>query len=280
MPEILHTQTGLEIRRNDKNRFCVIRLHYTADPTKRSDAWKTEARSGMSKAKWDREYEIDYTALFGQKVFPQIIDREDEIVVKAKDFPTFPPGQQFWGGFDYGILNPSSFHVYTIHEGVTYSVWELFEQCRNLPEFVAKMKLCPYWGMIKVIAGDVTLWSTTQQTKIGAVSVHQLFADEGVHNMVKGSQDDTAWLQMMGKHWGRESVTFKIFENCQNQIREFKTAIYVSMSERMALTHNYKEQVVDRDNHSLDDCKYFMLMGVAQQRKDLKLPIMVRRWMN
>ena len=62
---------GIQTWDNPRNGFHVIRLHYTADPKKRSPAWKTEAMKGMSSRAWRREYEIDFAAPEGEPVIPE-----------------------------------------------------------------------------------------------------------------------------------------------------------------------------------------------------------------
>lgn len=56
--------------------FHVLRLRYDADPdkdpaTEQGRRWLKQAESGMSDARWRKEYEIDYGALGGQLVFPE-----------------------------------------------------------------------------------------------------------------------------------------------------------------------------------------------------------------
>jgi hypothetical protein len=56
--------------------FHVLRLHYSSDPdkdpaTEPGRLWMKQAKSGMSDARWRKEYEIDYGALSGQLVFPE-----------------------------------------------------------------------------------------------------------------------------------------------------------------------------------------------------------------
>jgi hypothetical protein len=259
-PEILHESEGLTIRRNAKNRFTVVTLRYTADPAKRSPEWRTEAHQGMSEPQWQKEYEIEYAALFGEKVFPEIATNRSLIVV-APPHPEIDRAAICWGGFDYGARNPSSFHVYTTVDGVIYSIWELFEPCKNIAEFASKMKACPWWGNIKYIAADPTFMrNKTQQTKAGGlVTVEALFVDEGVTKFVPGNQDEKTWLAIMRDHWKNPvDPTFRIFDCCANQVREFESAVFTSVSDRQAQTTNQYEEMVSKNNHSLDDCKYFM----------------------
>lgn len=60
---------GLKTWRNPLNRFCVIRLHRSADPRKRTLEWITKTRAGMDTANWLREYELVWEALNGRAVY-------------------------------------------------------------------------------------------------------------------------------------------------------------------------------------------------------------------
>ena len=82
----VHTEQ-MKIVKNDVNRFIVCTLHYTADPSKRSKDWQAEAKAGMSPARWDKEYEIDYVALYGQRVFPEIAANPPHARIVAKPKP-------------------------------------------------------------------------------------------------------------------------------------------------------------------------------------------------
>lgn len=279
-PVILHTQTGLTIKRNAINKFCVVTLHYTADPAKRSAAWKDEAARGMIPEKFQREYEINYTAVLGAKVFPEFTAKREAIIVEDP-LPDFGPNVRYWGGLDYGTYNAASFHVYTIVEGVTYSVFEIYHPCDNIPKFAQEMKEFPYWSKIRYIACDPDMMKNKAPQASGELtSVAELFAMHGVNKLVPGSHDEIAWVSMMRQHWNQdEEPTFRIFNICHNQIREFELAIYTNQSERQLMQTSYKEQIRNKDNHSLDDCKYFMLSHPNQQAQSgQQYGRMVDRW--
>lgn len=275
--EVLHQQTGLRIRRNRDNGFVVATLHFTADPRKRSAEWIKESKQGIPLAKWEREYNISYDSMLGEKVFPEIKDRAGEIVVSQGPFinDEWPRSIPMWGGFDYGQRNPSSFHVYTYHDGVTYAIWEMYEPCKNIVAFAKAMKECPYWDQVKYIACDPNLEKMTiSSTKNGGglQSTLQQFAELGVTKFQRGIQDEAAWLQIMQKHWCEPEVTFKILTCCPKMIEEFEGATFVSMTEKQLVDHNFKEQMVDKRNHALDDCKYFMNSRPNFKTRKVELP--------
>jgi hypothetical protein len=283
MPELLHEQTGLKIVRNDKNRFCVVTLHYTADPSKRDPAWIAEAKAGMPPARWAKEYEIDYEALYGARVFPEISVPNARIII-PEPYPEFPDNQFFWGGLDYGSRNPSSFHIYTIWEDCIYCIWELYEPCKNIPDFARKMLDCPYYDRIRYIAADPNIiYTKNTRNKFGdIVTMNDLLIEQGIRKCIPGNKDETSWVAMMRQHWADpEDPTFLIFSRCPNIIREFSVAVYSGETSRQQLSNTYRESIEDVNNHAMDDCKYFMnSRPKTLQRRNWKDPIMVKAYSN
>lgn len=282
MPTLLHSQQGLQIVKNDKNGFTVCTLHFSADPKKRSPEWKREAAQGLSKAKFEQEYEISYDAQMGERVFPEIRDRRDEIVIEEGPFieDKWPCDLPMWGGFDYGARNPSSFHIYTLHDGILYAIWELYEPCKNILSFSQRMKDCPYWGQLRYIASDPDIFSLKQRDmKSGLpINVASQFQSLGITKLIAGSTDEQGWITKVQRHWQGKDITFKILSSCRNMIQEFGEATYISMSDRQLETQNYREAMVDRHNHSLDDCKYFMNSLPQGGNRKVKLPSMVSNY--
>jgi hypothetical protein len=279
LPKILHQQQGLKIVQNDRNGFVVCTLHYTADPRKRGEKWMKEASQGLSKAKFEQEYEISYDAMQGERVFPEILSRRGEIIISEGPFldNVWPRDLPMWGGFDYGSLNPSSFHVYTLFDGVIYVIWELYEPCKNIILFAEKMKKCEYWDQLKYIAADPDIFNLKMRDMRSGlmVSVADNFRTLGITKLLPGNHDEAAWITKMQKHLQATNVTFKIFANCFKMIEEFEMATYVTMSERQLETQNYREAMVDRHNHSLDDCKYFINSVNGLKSRKVSLPNLI-----
>ena len=253
-PEILHEQEGLRIKRNPKNGFVVATLHYTADPAKRSQAWIDTVKQGMTTSKFEREYEISYTAQFGERVFPEVLEKRELIIV-----PDFDAEGPVWAGFDYGQRNPSSFHVYTWENGVFYAVWELYKPCKSIPEFAMEILNCPYYGRLKYISADPNMWTRNRNNAAGEPeNLANLFIKEGIKKMLPGSTDEGAFLGIIRKHWEQDDPTFKICQSCRYMIKEFEGATFQDYaSDKLSANANFKEAMRDKDNHALDDCKYF-----------------------
>lgn len=278
--EILHSSEGLDIYRNPENQFVICRIHYRADPKKRSPQWLKEAKAGMSPAKFAREYEIDFGAVFGERVFPEIQEHASYIIVPRSKQPTFPSDQIYYGGFDFGLRNPTSFHVYTLWEGVTYCVWELYEPCTNIIEMAAKIMGCPYWESIRFIAADPSINGLRHFDQEGnGASILDQFRDLGVKKFLLAPNKESDWLSLMRKHWrDPNNITFKIYEQCEAMIEEFRGAVFAD-AQKALLSANKKEAIADYNNHAMDDCKYYMLTNpVVFSNRQFKFPSMVSKW--
>lgn len=274
-PKVLHEQTGLRIVENSRNGFTVVTLHYTADPRKRSPEWLKASKQGLHPARWEQEFNISYDAVLGEKTFPEIRSRRHEIVIPEGPFMDnlWPGDLTMWGGFDYGTLNPSSFHVYTIFDGIMYALWELYEPCRNLIDFSQKILNCPYYHQLRYIAADPNIGNVKGQRDMktgNLMTVRQQFETLGIYKFLSGNQDESAWLAQMQKHWSGDTVTFKILDRCPKMIQEFEDATFVSMTARQLETQNYREAIVDKHNHALDDCKYFMNSFPTERNRQTK----------
>lgn len=276
-PEIIAEQTGLKIWRNARNAFVVCRLLYTADPNKRDPKWRVEAAHGMTPEQAARELDIDFTALLGAKVFPEITARRPEIVIEPIDFG---PDRKYWGGLDHGSRNPASFQVYTIDDGTLYCVWELYKPAPDVSAFAREMQEFPYWSSIRYIAADPDFFKPKHSTGHGMVALELQFREAGVRNLVKGdNQREREWITMMREHWAQDDPTYKIFNTCQNHISELETAIYINQSQHQLDTQNYREEISDWHNHSLDACKYLMLTKPQEQGAvQYQDPRLVERW--
>lgn len=282
MPEVLHNQKGLRIVQNDLNRFTVVTLHYTADPAKRSDAWRTEAAAGMNPAMFAKEYDMDYSALYGARVFPEFALHKSTIVVPDSEYQEFGPTQVFWGGFDFGSRNPSAFYVFTMIEGVIHVVWELYEPARTIPDLCQKILACPYYPNIKYIASDPTIiQQKTRTNRFGQfVTISELMGEYGIRKLIAGHTDESTWLAIMRKHWAMgDDPTFRIWARCPNLIREFENAIFQNQSQKELLTQTYKESMEDVNNHGMDAVKYFCNSRPTTTVYTRKDPRMWQRWM-
>lgn len=253
---------GLVRKRNSQGHL-VLRLHYSADPRK-DQAWaKKESdklMGGMSSLLWRREYEIDFGAGSGELVFPEFYDLEDIITCDPIELDdTF----QFFGGFDWGTRNPLSFHVYA--EDVNhqfYSVWEYYDDHKPVPYVAEVIKKCPYYDRIQWIAADPSIWTENIPKKDSFSSIASMLQDEEevgdyVIDKLTSAHDrsDVSGINKFKSMWSVRPPKFRIFRSCVNQISEFKNLKYPERKE----TVNETEKILDKNNHTWDDAKYFIL---------------------
>jgi hypothetical protein len=83
--------------------YTHLRIHYTADPRKDA-AWarkKAMSYGGFDAPKWRREFELDYYAVEGQRVYPML----SSVHVEPKDLTN--GDWSFFRGIDYGLRHPT-----------------------------------------------------------------------------------------------------------------------------------------------------------------------------
>ena len=106
-PEI---KKGIRKWKNYKNNFCVLMLHYTADPKKdpgrEGKEWYEKEKKGYATAMWEKEYEINFGTKSGKLIY-------------GSDFCDFSPSVHFKQSFklpepiehlislDFGQRNPT-----------------------------------------------------------------------------------------------------------------------------------------------------------------------------
>lgn len=95
-----------------KEGIHVLRVHYTADPEKRSKEWKENQKAGMREADWNQEYEIDFDVPIGKPFYPEF---RAEFHVAEKEI-TPNQSQPVGGGWDFG-LTPATVHVQVSPKG-------------------------------------------------------------------------------------------------------------------------------------------------------------------
>lgn len=81
----------------------ILRVHYTADPEKRSEEWQAKRREEMVSIRdFKREYEIDWTIAEGLGIYTEDFDRQFHVATEEiRPIPDVP----IVLGFDFG-LNP------------------------------------------------------------------------------------------------------------------------------------------------------------------------------
>jgi len=85
---------------NPKNKFCVVRVHYSVDPDKNNPEWIARAKEGISEKSWQREYEISYETFSGKAVYE---DFGEHLIAETSP----KPGDYVYRGWDFGYHRPA-----------------------------------------------------------------------------------------------------------------------------------------------------------------------------
>ncbi len=255
----------------------MLRVHYTADAAKDPDTeagmrWLRAELSGvpggMASAKWQQEYEINFAAGDGEKVWPAFESRmKPRIACEPFDIPDHWPVHC---GFDWGM---SCATVLTAHavESVDrmYQIDEIvMRDTPGDPLSVAKFaeiaKRRPWWDQVRGIVGDPNIWNRLPRAnESSSISIGDMFADEGMY-IGKGRNEpgvDMAYITMLNTYmWADlERPKFMIFEHCKTTLacyaRLRKKPVRVTANNDMAPS----EKIISKDVDQFDANKYIHL---------------------
>lgn len=97
---ITQVMQGLKTWRNPGNKFFVSRLHYNADPRKRTKEWKADAQSGVPYSEWMREYEIFWSSFDGVPVYQNHYSKSFHVSTESLQWAMEYPVIRGW---DFGL---------------------------------------------------------------------------------------------------------------------------------------------------------------------------------
>ena len=137
-PDYKVPMQGVRLWMNPKNKFVVLEIHYTSDPTKRDPSYKESIKNSMPLQQYLREYELHWDTYSGHPVFPEFAD-----IHILCDEPKPSVGLPMLCGFDWG-LTPAC--VVAQLEGTTLTVFKEFTAVnmgaeRFLPMVTAQLRL-------------------------------------------------------------------------------------------------------------------------------------------
>lgn len=266
--------------------FRVISIHYSADPDKdpathAGAAWfKRETSSivgGIQSAQWRSEMELDWEATGGDLVFPQFGAYRSKIVVPP--LSQIPSSWRLYGSFDYGHRNPSAFYVHAIdHDGDVWTVWEYYQAGDGYRDTARAIRACPYFGLLCTLpVADPSLFADTQQQTNDVKSIARLFYELDEKERILFARgkagpgcDVTFAEKINGEFWKdleHRAPRWRIFATCPKLIWELEKIRFAEWSSSMQEVKNLREQIVDRDNHGFDSCKYFFMQFFGTPRR-------------
>lgn len=97
--KVFFPMQGVKVWKNPKNKFTVLELHYSADPAKRGDSWKTAVKSSMPLRQYNQEYELAWESWAGLPVY----DSFNETLHGVQDKIDPHIGLPLLRGWDFGL---------------------------------------------------------------------------------------------------------------------------------------------------------------------------------
>jgi hypothetical protein len=254
-----------------KESFTVARLHYTADPDKCTPEAIAELEKGYPGgrlgAAWRKEMEIDFTAYSGQLLCYHILQQYRNKIIIDRPIEQY---EHKYGSLDWGRRNAASFHIYTVKENKhIHSAYEIYKHDTSLPDFCNLIKSLPFYHDLIWISADPSLWNRNQETKEGLRSLANMFMDNGITLLKGKSRDDELAINELLDRWYQLDIkesAFTISPKCPMQIWEFERLRYKELTTAMIEKSNPEETLVDKDNHSWDDWKYFISTWITEAK--------------
>lgn len=274
-PATVDVMRGVKTWRT-KNGLLVIWLHYSAIPERDpllNPKWaKRERKRYSSQARWDQEQEIQASAGGGERVFAEVMDAKRGLIVI--DDPNYQPSPywNYFGGFDYGKTNPTSFHIYCIDDdGDIVALGEHYQGGNLEPSsHAAIMREMFYFKRVSVIWCDPRIFDLVQAQRTGGYeSTAQLF---GIKIMRPGTRGESLMIGKVQEMWKESPPRLKIccprgisWEKkqegtfnfgCPNLLWELYNARFEEATAAQLLNKNAPEGIAQKNNHALDDLTY------------------------
>lgn len=280
----------IKVWTNPNNKFRVLAIHYSADPsknpaTKEWKIWYDEERKGMPKAKWNKEYEIDFSSKSGQLVF-------------GSEYCDFNPAIHFidsksvkWEllfSLDFGQSNPNAWLVWVYDKTWTlYIVDEYYKPA--IPSVATRemfLQFCWYMGKtedeIRKLNHDqkrdlfrdtfqiavidpttrsknrvkVSWWEETQ------FSVIEDFYDNWMELEPWNNDWDasiTRLREYMQLDWEQKSHIYIFADKCPKLCWELARYKYKEQTEWQSRTNNNSERPVKKNDHGIDSLRYMIM---------------------
>ena len=137
-PNYVVPMQGVRLWKNKKNKFAVLEIHYTADPTKRDPSYKESIKNSMPLQQYLREYELNWDTYSGMPVYPEFGD-----IHILHDEPAVSPGLPLLIAFDFGLTPAATVAQF---EGNTITFFKEFTAVnmgaeRFVPMVVSQLRL-------------------------------------------------------------------------------------------------------------------------------------------
>jgi hypothetical protein len=264
---------GLSFKRNARNGFACMFLHYTADPEKRSAEWKKQAQLGVSHADWQQEMEGDFDAKAGQPALPEFEEFFSVLTCSPIHIPDHWPR---FATADYGATSPYCCLFHAVRpDGTVITYWEHYGVL-TLPEHLQIITAHPDFGKLYAYILDRSCFRQDQQhtttvegqTQHMLRSVADLHHEHGVFPMPAAVVQDHVKIAAFHRHWFpikvNKNPTWLISHVCVSLIKELPGIRWADVPDHLADVRNVSQKLIDKDNHAFDSIAYAMLHRAAE----------------
>lgn len=285
-PELIK---GVKSWQNSKNKFHILALRYDADPDKDPDRngkeWYNNERTGTPKAKWNKEYELDFASKSGQLIF-------------WSEYCDFNPWIHFIDSFDvkwelllsldFGQSNPNAALVWCYDKNwVLYIIdeyykpaipsvasREMFEQFAPYMEttsnkireldYDAKRDFADTAFQIKVI--DPTTRSKNRTKVKDWEEVQYSIIEDFFDNWWDFEPWNNDWdagitrireYFQLNSQW--KSNLYIFADKCPHLCWELQRYKYKEQTESQTRTNNKSERPVKKHDHAIDSLRYMVM---------------------
>jgi hypothetical protein len=250
----------------------VLRLHYSADPDKDPDTEKgmrwfeSQVKGypgGQAGSKWQQEMEINFQIYGGRKVYP---DWEERLPHVAVDPFKVPEEWPIYAGYDYGTSNPFAFTpIAFASTDLCFQIDEIVHTDLSVPQQAKMMMAKPYWGRVRGIVGDPSIWRRTQSGDEERLkSIGEMFEEEGVF-IERGRNEagvDMSYVALLdGYLWdSKTKPKFKIFSHCKETLKCYRNLRKKQHTTAHAIANmDDPEGIVQKGIDAFDANKYVLL---------------------
>ena len=105
-----------------------IQIHYTADPEKRSDAWRLDASRGVPLLQWQREMELSREVFDGVPVYTDYLDAKHCPSQLRGKMLVVSPNARLYGGWDCGSTLTPAFVLCQVVQGQLQVLMEVISK--------------------------------------------------------------------------------------------------------------------------------------------------------
>lgn len=251
----------------------VLRVHYTADPTKDPERDGAQFVSRYSKkfdggtdgSDWKQEMEIDFLAKSGTRIYENWDASKHIVAPLSAEFLENHPGP-YWRAMDYGKRNPTVCLWFTEYDG-QYILFREFHM--------------PAGKDIEIVKKAIHSLSAESEYKFtvidpradrsdipGNVSTPFTLLNTGEYSVNAMKANSSGAGIDLTRQW-LFSGRFVVTSDCPYFIEEIEAYEYEDWSEATGKKHNPKETPLKKNDHCMNAWKYF---ANAVQYRDATKP--------